>query len=265
MHTIISKDEKLNGSKLKVFLRRLLYTIQNKLIGIASDTIIVHAQFFKDILIKDYKVKGSRIKVIPQGIMEDIPKYDKEGLKKLLRLEGPIYLIIGSFVPDHGADVIIKQADKIGKTILIVANSKAVNDRNLERITNWVNYNNEIIENNNFKEYIKFHTGDINYEWWWKYFTIADLILLPYKGGIGSGIFSDAIATKTPMVCSNIKFFREHSNNKFLRIAEKDEDFPNEIKEAIKNKDLMLKSFDNYISKYGLSRVAKKYIKLYEK
>ena len=263
MHTIISKHQKFEGNKIKTFLRKRLYKYQNKLIGMTSNKIIVHSTFFKDILIYEYGLKEMDIEVIPQAIQENIPKYDKEKLKKLLKLEGPIYLIIGSFIPDHGADIIIKQAEKIGKTILVVANSKAVNDRNYERIFNWFKYNNDIIEKDNSRKYIKIHTGDISYKWWWKYFAIADLVLLPYKGGIGSGIFADAIATRTPMVCSNIPFFKNVKQD-FIRIAKTDKDFSIEIKKAMENKEKMIKSFDSYIKEYGVSNISKKYKKVYE-
>jgi len=266
MHTVLSKKEKFNSGKVKTFLRKVLYNLQNKFIGFISDKIIVHAEFFKDILVNEYGLNENKIEVIPQGIIEDIPKYNKEKLKKEVGIKGNVYLIIGSLVPDHGADIILKQANKIGKTILVVGSDKAINDRNDERITNWSNYLIKIVDENYFEEYVKFGIGKIPYSLWWKYFTIADLVLLPYKGGIGSGIFSDAIATRTPMIGSNIKYFKEYSKYNFIKIAEKDEDFPNKIKEAMipKNYKKMKDSFDSYIKEYGLSNISKKYINLYE-
>ena len=54
MHTALSQKEKFKGSKIKVFLRKILYLTQNKVINWFSDIIIVHAHFFKDILVKEY-------------------------------------------------------------------------------------------------------------------------------------------------------------------------------------------------------------------
>ena len=54
---------------------------------------------------------------------------------------------------------------------------------------------------------------DLPYSLWWKYFAAADVVLLPYKGGIGSGIFADCIATDKPMVGSNIPYFKEFAKD----------------------------------------------------
>ena len=258
MHTVLSKKEKLKGSKLKVALRKVLYFFQNRLMGYLSDKVIVHSEHFKQILIKDYKLKAKKIKVIPQAIQENIPKYDKEEIRKELKLDSNVYLVIGSLVPDHGADVIIKQANNIGKKILIVGSKKAVNDRNDKRIFDWLSHLIELNHSNKIGN-VRFDVGDLPYDLWWKYFCAADLVLLPYKGGIGSGIFADAIATKTPMVCSNTPFFN-NIKEKFIRIAKTDKDFPNEIKKAMENRKEMMKSFDSY-DKYKLSNIVKIYQK----
>lgn len=259
MHTVLSKNEKFNkGNKLKTFLRRVLYTTQNKLIGITSNKVIVHTNFFKDILVYNYGLKENEVEVIPQAIKEDIPKYNKEELKKEFNLKGNVYLIIGSFIPDHGADIILKQAEKIKGTILVVANNKSVNDRNDTRIKDWLKYNKRLTKSKN----IQFHIKHLPYDLWWKYFTMADLVLLPYRQGIGSGIFADAIATKTPMVCSNIPFFRDVKYD-FIRIAKTDKDFPTEIHKAMNNYPIMIKSFDSYINKYSVSKIVNRYKKLY--
>lgn len=258
MHTILSKKEKLKGSSLKKFLRRMLYTSQNNFISIISQKVIVHSTFFKNILIKDYGLIKEEIEVIPQAIKEDIPKYNKKELKKEFNLKGNVYLVIGNLIPDHGADIILKQANNIKGTILVVASKKAINDRNDKRIQDWASHCKRITKSKN----IQFHIKDIPYELWWKYFAIADLVLLPYKGGIGSGIFADAIATRTPMVCSNIPFFKDVEYD-FVKIAKTDEDFPKEIRVSMKNHNRMVKSFDSYIKEYGISKIINKYKKVY--
>ena len=85
-------------------------------------------------------------------------------------------------------------------------------------------------------------------------------------GGIGSGILSDAIAARKPIVGSNIKYFREFSKKYgFITIAEKNTDFPKKIKEVMKPivyKKMVIEC-DKYIKNYRISNIGKKYSRLY--
>ena len=268
MHTALSLKEKFKGNFIKNFFRKLLYFFQNKLINLASDYIIVHAHFFKDILIREYGFSENKLSVLPHGIIDDVKTIPKNKAKKNLGISGNIYLIIGNFVPDHGADIILKQADKIRATILIVANPKAVNDRKQKRLTNYTNYCINYVKKKHFKKYVRFDIKPINDEKpeWWLYFLAADLVLQPYRGGIGSGIFTHAMATKKPVIASNIKFFREISKNfGCLKIANKEEDYAKIIKEAMKPKNYkeMIKECERYLKENSWSEVSKKYKKLY--
>ena len=258
MHNVLSQNEKFSSGALKTFLRKKLYIYQNRAIRKSSDKVIVHAKFFKDILVKEYRFPEEKVIVLPQGIREDIKLMDKEKAKKELNLKGNIYLVIGSFIPDHGADVIIKQADKINGTILVVANSKAINDRNDSRIKDWLNYNRNLVKERGLKN-VRFDIKDLPYELWWKYFAAADVVLLPYKGGIGSGIFADCIATNKPMVGSDIKYFNEFANKwDFIKIAK--EDYPEMIEEIMKKDNFQ---FEEYKKEYGLTNLVNKYKDIY--
>jgi len=268
MHTVLSQKEKFKGNFIKNFLRRSLYFFQNRLINMVSNYIIVHANFFKDILEKEYGVPENKIKVLPQGIIDNIKTIPKNKAKKELGISGNIYLIIGNFVPDHGADIILKQADKIRATILIVANPKAINDRKQKRLTGYINYCINYVKKNNLSRYVKFNIKPINDEGpkWWNYFSAADLVLQPYRGGIGSGIFTHAMAAKTPVVASNISFFREVSKKyKCVKIAEKEQDYSKVIKDAMKPKNYkkMIKECKRYLKENSWSEISKKYKKLY--
>jgi glycosyltransferase involved in cell wall biosynthesis len=266
MHTALSLKEKFRGSKLKTILRKILYIIQNKWIEITSDKIIVHAEMFKDILSSEYSIPKSKINVIPHGIIEDIKMISKQDARKELKLSGNVYLLIGTMTPDHGHDVIVKQADKIGKTILVVTNPSKVNDRNESRIKSFLTLLKNIVKENKFEKFVRFDLKDISYELWWKYFSAADLIILPYRGGIGSGLFADAMATKKPVVSSNVPYFKEFEKNyKCLEIAKTEEDFPRAIKESMKPEQYrkMIKECERFFKENNLTAVSKKYKDLY--
>jgi len=264
MHNVLSQNEKFSSGKLKTFLRKMLYRLQNNAINVGSDLIIVHAQMFKDILVNEYNIPKDKIIVLPQGIREDVNLIDKQIAKEELKLKGKVYLIIGSLIPDHGADIIIKQAKKIEGTILIVANSKAVNDRNDTRTKDWLKHIKELVKKEKVKN-VRFDIKDLPYDLWWKYFAAADVVLLPYKGGIGSGIFADCIATNKPMVGSNIPYFKEFANEwGFIKIAETEDDYHKMIDKTIGENEIINRFyFSYYKEKYGLTALANKYKVVY--
>ncbi len=176
---------------------------------------------------------------------------------------------MGSMVPDHGHDIMIRQSDKIGKTVLVVANPGSVNDRNSDRTRKYLDECKAIAKKNKFDKYVRFDISDITDKKpeWWKYFSAADLVLLPYTGGIGSGIFAHSMAARRPVIASDILFFHEIAKNfGSVETVKKEEDYAKVIHNAMKpsNYKKMMKECERYVSEYGLSVLANKYKKVYE-
>jgi glycosyltransferase involved in cell wall biosynthesis len=268
MHTALSQKEKFKERKIKTILRKILYFTQNRVINWTSNGVVVHANFFKEILVNEYGFKGEKIVIFPQGIIEGIKTLSKNEARKKFHLSGPVYLFMGSMIPDHGHDIIIKKAKQIGATILVVANHLSVNDRNTNRNLSYLEENKRYVQENKLVKFVRFDVFDItdkNPEWW-EYFSAADLVLLPYRGGIGSGIFAHAMAMKKPVIASNILFFKEISKNfGCIKIAKTESEYPKLIKESIKPKNYskMVNECNHYIKEYGLSVLALKYKHLY--
>lgn len=266
MHTVPSLKIKFIGSKVKNFLRKLFYRCQNRWIRRSSDKIIVHTKSFKKILTEEYSFPESKIIVLPHAIKENIKIIPKKEAKKELNLTGNVYLLIGTMVPDHGHDIILKQADKIGKTILIATNPTSANPSYEEKIKEFLKLNQEIVKENHFEKFVRFDIGPISYEKWWKYFSASDLILLPYKGGIGSGIFADAMAVKKPVIASNVIYFKDFAEDYgCIKLAESDENFPEIIRESMnpKNYKKMLDECNRYFKENNLTKISQKYKELY--
>lgn len=267
MHTVLSKNENFFGSKAKTFFRKILYKAQNKWINLSSDKIIVHSESFKIILFEEYRVPKEKILVFPHAIIENIKAVRQSVAKKELKLNGKVYLLIGTMVPDHGHDIVINNANKIGKTILIATNPSTVNYRNEEKIKRFLKLNEDIVRKNNSGKFVRFDLGFISYEKWWKYFSASDLVLLPYRGGIGSGIFADAMAVQKPVIGSNIKYFKEFAKDYgCIKLARNDEDFPRVIKEAMKpeNYRKMTEECKRYLRENGLTPISKRYKYFYQ-
>jgi glycosyltransferase involved in cell wall biosynthesis len=266
MHTVLPRKQDFNENKIKAFLRRVLYSSQNKIIKTFCDIVHVNEFFLKEILVNDYSFGEDKIKVIPQGVIDNIKIPDKEKTRKELSLSGNIYLIIGNLTVDSGADRILRYADKIGKTILFVTNPKGANTNNSKKVGDFIQLNKKIVEEKNFNKYVRFDLKEIPVDLWWKYLSACDLVLQAYVGGVRSGVFSEAMAAKRPVVASNINFFKEMSKKyNSLIIAEKDEDFPKAIKKAMlpENYKKMQKECERYIKENSFSKVSKKYKEMY--
>jgi glycosyltransferase involved in cell wall biosynthesis len=266
MHTVLSPKEKFKSGKIKTFLRKILYKTQNKWIGWASNKIIVHSKAFRKILVEEYSISKNKVEVFPHAIIENIKTFSKKEAKKELHLKGNVYLLIGTMIPDHGHDIILKQANKIGKTILVVSNPNSVNDRNISKIKDFVEKNKKIVKENHFEKFVRFDLGEISYKRWWMYFSAADLVLLPYKGGIGSGIFADAMAMEKPVIASNVRYFKEFAEDYgCIKLAKEDSNFPDKIKEAMKPKNykIMTKECERYFKENGLTPISKRYKQFY--
>ncbi len=269
MHTALPLKAKFRGGFVKTFLRKILYFFQNRIINKASDLIFVHANFFVPVLVRDYNVPKNKIIVLPQGIIKGIKITPKNKAKKELGLSGHVYLIIANLHWDKGADIIIKQADKIGKTILVVSSPIPVNDRKQRRLLEYINSLQNYVKEHDLSKYVRFDIKPINDQMpkWWKYFSAADFVLQAYRGGIGSGILTHAIAAKKPIISSNIPFFREiEKKYGCIKTAKTPEDYPELIHDSIKpaNYKKMVKECERYLKENSWSAVTKKYKKIYQ-
>jgi glycosyltransferase involved in cell wall biosynthesis len=267
MHTIFPKKENFKEKKLKSFLRKILYISQNWLIKRVSDMVLVNENFMKKTLIQDYGFDPRRITVVPQLLVEHPPLIDKLKAKKELGITGNMFLIIGNLTGDVGADIIIRQADKIGGTIIFATNPRGVNVRSKTKTEEYIELNKEIVKKKHFEKFVRFDLKGIPNALWWKYFSAADLILQAYRGGIRSGVFSDAMAAEVPVIASDISFFREMSSRYgSLKIARTESDYPLLIKKALKPDEYrkMKDECRRYKKENSLSVILKKYRNLYE-
>ena len=97
-------------------------------------------------------------------------------------------------------------------------------------------------------------------------FFASDFVLQFYRGGIGSGIFTHAMATKTPVISSSIPFFRDiEKKYGCIKTVKYEKDYAKTIKEFLKNKNYskMKKECGKYLKERSWSSVTKNYKKIY--
>jgi len=267
MHTVHGKEEQLVPNVLwwSWIKKQIIYPITNKLIGMISIKIITHADFLKNILINDYKIKRNKIKVIPQIVKHDAHVYQKIKSKKELGLSGNVYLMIGHMSKQKGIDTILKLAKEIGKTIVITGHPKIKNNVYSKDIEEFKKY----IEEHNLQEYVTLDLTSINSKErkWDLYFSAADIILMPYKKMTTSGIFSDAMAYGKPVIGSTSLFFQGvQKKYKCLKIAKSDQDYPLLVKEVMKPKIMknMETEAKRYAKNHSFDSLGERYKLLYE-
>lgn len=268
LHNVSSKKAKFKeDTKIKGILRKILYVTQNKLIKHFSDYTIVHCDYFREILAKEYGFNKQRMSSIPQAVKENIKTLSRKASRKELKLPGKNYLIIGTFVPEHGAADVVKQADRINGKVLIVTNDSPIHNRNRKRILDYIDYVKHLVKNPKIGKNVRLDLKEIPFDLWWKYFSASDLVLLPYKEELASGIFSDAIAMKVPMVGADIPYFREFARKYGIIEIAKERDFASTINRAMepKNYKKIKKNMRDYLKEFGVSNIGKKYKPIYEK
>lgn len=265
MHTVHNRKERVPAYiPLWSWIRGMvIYPIQNKMIGILAKKIITHVNFLSEILVNEYKINKEKLFVIPH-MVENVFITKKENAKKQLGLKGPVYLMIGNITYQKGFDIVVKQARKIGKTILIVG------DKNSKIRGGYLEKMEKFVKANKLSDIIRFDikegTNSSN-DIWGLYFSAADLILQPSRTMTTSGIFINAIQYRKPIVGSSSTYFKEiHSKYGCIKIAKTEEDYPRVIKEAMKPKNYkkMEIESDRFAKENSIKILSKKYKSFYE-
>ena len=171
--------------------------------------------------------------------------------------------MIGNISYLKGFDIIIKQANKIGKNIVIFGQAYGKNKKYVENIK-------EYIKKHNLEKFIKIYTKENipqDFKWWLNLYA-ADLVLFPYRTISASAMLTDAIAARKPVIGSNLDYFKELSlKYGCIKIAKKNNDYPRLIKEIMnqKNYKKMQNEANRFAKDNSLKVIAKEFYHLYKK
>ncbi len=260
-HTVHTKQEQLFSlyNFLNFLKRNFTHPLNFLFANFFAKLFIVHTSFLKDDLINNSAIKENKIVVIPQGVRLDRPHFNKVSVKKKLNLKGKVYLMVGTMGPNKGFEIILRQAKKIGKTILIVGGFGSRQDY----ITELKRY----IKENGLQDIVRFDLKyqPLNLKEWWSYICASDMLLLPYVEMTTSGIFINAMEAGKPVVGSNSRYFSEISKAYIcIKIAEKEEDYPSLIKETLKEKKEMEKNSRKFAKENSILLIGEKHKRLYK-
>jgi len=175
-----------------------------RLISVYSKKIIVHTSEAKERLLQA-GVKAEKIMVIPLGVLYSSLSLDKMEVKKELGIEPheQIVLFFGFLSPDKGVDNLIEAMKGIDATLVIAGDlhpfNKGTDAWYLRRL-------HSLAQDPAVK--VKF-LGYIPDEKIPIIMNAADLVVLPYKKILQSGVLNLISAYKLPCIASNIRSFND--------------------------------------------------------
>lgn len=200
---------KENSSNLPVLLVKFAFWIIYKPLCLFTKKVVVHEDFFKQILVNEYKIKSDKIKVINLGIDNLKPIGKKEACKNLnINSNKDIVLFMGYLTGYKGLDLLIEgfslYSKNNPKAFLIIGagkHPKLFNDekylREYSRIKNKAK---ELIANNQYKWIGFIKENDII-----NYYSASDVSVYPYTVNMSSsGPMAIALAYEKPFLASDV-------------------------------------------------------------
>jgi glycosyltransferase involved in cell wall biosynthesis len=176
----------------------------------SAGAIIVHSNFIREKLIKEFPTSAAKIHVVPHGNFDNyLPKkvLTKEEVRSYfgLSLNEKVILYFGYIREYKGLDLLIDAfelvAEKDNNINLIIAGAP-INDELKNR------YKSKISESK-FRERIIYHFNFIPSEKIPVYFEASDIIVLPYKSIDHSGIIHLAYSFSKPVIATDVGDFKE--------------------------------------------------------
>ncbi len=209
------------------------------------------------------KVDKEKIITIYNGIDAKFRPYPEEAkrLKEKLEITGPIILYIGRIAPYKGIEHIIS-AYKITKEVIPNLNLVIGGTPDFlmkEKYEEWKKKYQDVF----FMGYIEENELPI-------YYSMADIFITYSSSSEGFGLTPlEAIACGTPVICSDLKVFREVLQDKVIFVPVKNPELlSKKIQSLIKNDTLsvnLIKNAQSLLNKYNWSTSGSELVDLYNK
>jgi len=231
---------------------------------INSSAIIVHEEYQKNVLIKNFGF-NDKIFVIAHGVRNC--NHHPEAKELLNIKDKKVILLAGYFRPTKRFDKIVKLfpeiVKKTGNAVLLVAGKM----RGLE-YSEYQEYFFNLINNSPVKNDIHVLRGQFPQHTFDIIMSAGDVIVLPYEKGAQSGILAQSSAFNIPAVTSDLlsfKLWNEKSGGGLT--AFNDKDYIRHIHNILTDKKLEIK-LKNNIKEYNKDlfwlEIAKKHLLVYE-
>ncbi len=174
------------------------------------DHIIVHTDRMKSELIQDFGMTGSKISVIPHGIMSAVPEspLSRQEARERLGLGGEsrVILAFGLIAPYKGLEYLVEALGRLRKenkhfTLLIAGRIKECQDY-------WDKIHN-LMEREELTDMVVTHLRHIPDNEVEIYFKAADVLAIPYRSIFQSGVLFLAYRFGLPVVATDVGSLKE--------------------------------------------------------
>lgn len=220
MHSVLRRDRLTDnflslhqlGSSFLAMKRSLLFFFTKIMIGLV-DSVIVHSQEMKTVLIRDYHVEHWKVSTIVHG-MDGYPRNTNiVDAKRQLGLSGKLVLLFfGFLVPSKGLEVLLRSfseiSNRIPSAILVVAGG--YHPRLALELPGYVGTIENEINRLGISDKVVFENKYISTDLLERYIAAADIVVFPYIDdpilGV-SGALSVCAAMGKPVVATRILRF----------------------------------------------------------
>jgi glycosyltransferase involved in cell wall biosynthesis len=200
MHEIVDSLEQ--GIPLIRIYSRMMSWLELKL----SDTLVIHSESVKKQLTKIYHQAGRQASTIPIGLFDSYRgDYDSKVAKNELGIEEDfVILSFGSIRKYKGVPSLVEAFDRLPEPVrkrarLVIAGEDWGDDEKLE----------DLIKSSAAKDHINFTQQFVADNMIAKYFSAADVVVLPYLRTSGSAVATIAMVHGKPIITSDIAAMRE--------------------------------------------------------
>lgn len=248
-----------------VFLFTLCHLANRILIGVIKEGSMVTKRFAKC-----YKISNSRIGEEPFGCFEtegtDLKIVHK--IKRRLKITGKkVVLCFGFIRPDKGFEYPIMALPEIIKedqNVMLIIVGKPKSGRDIK----YLSMLKSLVRELKLERHVIFDTRFISREEIIDYYSIADVVLLPYTENVGfSGALNTAVSLGVPVIATSVGEQMPHLGELAKLIPPRDvkalKDALNEMLSSPAFRDAIRTKLLSHARNYSWSRIAEKFLNLY--
>jgi len=274
IHGIVSLKDinksflKINNIVYPVWLSKLAFYIIFTPLCTWAKKIIVHENYFKKLLVNEYKVREEKIVINPIGV-ENLETLTKLKACEHLELDPQknICLFMGYAAGYKGIDLLLEgfsiYAKKNPNAYLILGAGKHPRYSNqkkyLLKYRSWQEKSKRIINPNQFRWVGFILEDEIKI-----YFSASDVCIFPYMFSISSsGPMTLALGYKRPFLASDVFSYLFEEDD--LMFEKKPDSLAMKLQEFFSSKEKFIENIEKYREKRKLDLIANKTYQLYKK
>jgi len=204
MHSVVTRNKLTDdfffvhqtGRRLATIKKAIMIVFTKAIVNL-SDAVIVHNDYMRNALVKDYNIGQDNIVVIPHGVDAHLTgKNSFEAKKELGLSQKQVLLFFGFVIPGKGVEVLIKSfsevSKKISNAILVIAGQ--YHPRLLREFPRYLGTIEKLIQDMKLGDRVIFENRFIGDQRLQLYISAADIVVFPYTDDSILGA-SGALAT----------------------------------------------------------------------